>query len=86
MCGQIAGVPSAAVHRSMNWMTEVWSDTSEVTQPPRVHGEISSSGTRKPSPDGSGTGASEGSRWNSPAVPAGGTGGGTWSNWPSFSS
>jgi hypothetical protein len=37
-------------------MTEVWSETSEVTQPPRVHGETSSSGTRNPRPVGSGTG------------------------------
>jgi hypothetical protein len=33
MFGQIAGVPSASVHFSRNWMTEVWSQTSEVTQP-----------------------------------------------------
>ena len=54
MFGQIAGLPSASVHFSRNWITEVWSETSEVTQPPRVHGEISSSGTRKPRPTGSG--------------------------------
>ncbi len=55
MLGQIAGVPIACVHFSRNWSTEVWSDTSEVTQPPRVHGEMRISGTRKPKPTGSGT-------------------------------
>src|SRR5260370_42467576 len=56
MVGQIAGAPSASVHFSRNWITEVWSDTSEVTQPPRVHGERRTTGTRKPRPTGSGRG------------------------------
>jgi hypothetical protein len=92
MFGQIAGVPIAVVHFSRSCSTEVWSDTSEVTQPPRVHGEISSSGTRKPRPTGSGwvtprlASVPEVSAKNSSVVPAGATGGGTWSNCPSFSS
>ncbi len=82
----------AAVHFSRNWITEVWSETSEVTQPPRVHGEISSSGTRNPSPTGTAwvtprvVRPPDASLKNSSVVPAAGTGGGTWSNWPSFSS
>ncbi len=79
MFGQVAGVPRAAVHVSMNRRTEVWSKTSELTQPPRVHGDMTSMGTRKPSPIGTP------SRY-SPAVPGGATGGGTWSKKPSFSS
>jgi hypothetical protein len=92
MFGQVAGVPSAAVHFSTSWITEVWSATSEVTHPPRVHGEIRISGTRKPRPTGTGcvrpalASAPVGSKKNSSFVPVGGTGGGTWSNCPSFSS
>ncbi len=63
----------------MNRMTEVWSKTSESTQPPRVHGEMAIIGTRKPSPTGV-------PLTNSPVVPAAGDGGGTWSKNPSFSS
>jgi hypothetical protein len=34
---------------------EVWSKISELTQPPRLHGEITTIGTRKPSPIGPAT-------------------------------
>jgi len=36
----------------MNWISEVWSNTSEQTQPPLDHGEMTSMGTRKPRPYG----------------------------------
>jgi hypothetical protein len=62
--------------RSISRMTEVWSYTCESTQPPRLHGEITYSGTRGPSPYGrprssaasyfSSPGA--GWRWYSPSV------------------
>ena len=81
---------SAPKRVSMKRSSEVWSKTSELTRPPRLKGEITSSGTRKPSPMGPATpAASEGSGLtlrNSPAVPGGGTGGGTWSKKPPFSS
>ncbi|MCW0448147.1 hypothetical protein NB706_000981 [Xanthomonas sacchari] len=32
--------------------TEVWSNTCEFTQPPRLHGDTTSIGTRGPSPTG----------------------------------
>ncbi len=90
MLGEIAGLPNAPVHFSRNWSTEVWSETSEVTQPPRVHGEISSSGTRKPRPTGAGAvrpyPVKSVPLTNSSASPGAGTGGGTWSKPPSFSS
>ncbi len=35
---------------SMNRMIEVWSKTSEQTQPPVLHGEITVIGTRTPRP------------------------------------
>ena len=38
--------------RSMNRMIEVWSKTSEQTQPPLLQGETTSIGTRWPSPYG----------------------------------
>ena len=47
--------------------------------PPRLHGEATIVGTRKPSPIGS-------PLTNSFAVPGSGTGGGTWSKKPPFSS
>src|ERR1700744_5238211 len=37
---------------SMNWPTEVWSNTWEFTHPPRLHGEITYIGTRAPRPHG----------------------------------
>ncbi len=69
---------------------EVWSKTSEATCPPRLKGDSTSMGTRKPMPTGPRMPlASAGSVFwvrYSPGVPAGGTGGGTWSKKPSFSS
>ena len=52
MFGQVAGVPSAAVQVSRKRSTEVWSKASELTQPPRLHGETTIIGTRKPRPIG----------------------------------
>src|SRR3984957_5295313 len=89
MFSQCAGLPISAVHFSRNWITEVWSETSEVTQPPRDHGEMSISGTRNPRPVGSGIGGMTldvVSVEKSSGVPAGGTGGGPVETWPSFSS
>lgn len=79
MLGQVAGVPRAEVHVSMKRRTEVWSKTSELTQPPRVHGDITIIGTRKPRPMGVPS-------MYSPGVPGGAIGGATWSKKPSFSS
>jgi hypothetical protein len=39
-----------AKRRSMNRMSEVWSNTSEQTQPPLLHGETTIIGTRMPRP------------------------------------
>src|SRR5882757_5495167 len=67
------------VQRSRKRITEVWSATSEFTQPPLLHGETIVIGTRGPSPIGS--------PWtNSNGVFGGGIGGSTWSKKPSFSS
>ena len=79
MFGQVAGLPIAVVHFSRNWITDVWSNTSELTQPPRDHGETTTIGTRKPRPMAV-------PLTNSSVVPAGGDGGCTWSKKPSFSS
>src|ERR1700712_2989763 len=35
---------------SKNCRVEVWSNTSEFTQPPRLHGDAITNGTRKPRP------------------------------------
>src|SRR5579863_3978332 len=69
---------SAPKRVSKNRSSEVWSKVSWHTKPPRLHGETTSSGTRKPNPIGPlSPSASDGSglavRY-SPAVPAGGTG------------
>ena len=69
---------------------DVWSKTSDATCPPRLKGERTSIGTRKPMPIGpavplASSGSGETVRY-SPAVPSGATGGGTWSKNPSFSS
>src|SRR5579875_201750 len=49
-----------------------------------LHGEMARHGTRNPAPIGQ---LGSPATWtNSPGVPAGGVGGGTWSNRPSFSS
>jgi hypothetical protein len=64
---------------AMNRVIEVWSKVWEHTYPPTVHGEITSIGTRMPSPIG----------WPSKcssACSGPGSGGGTWSKYPSFSS
>lgn len=79
MFGQVKGLPRWAAQVSRNFTVEVWSNTSEATYPPRVHGETNSIGTRGPNPYGV---VPE----NSPAVPGSGRGGRTWSNFPSFSS
>ncbi len=80
-----SGTPNT---REQNRRTEVWSKTSEQTYPPRVQGETTIMGTRKPSPMGF-------PELISPAVETvdspsasevGGTGGGTWSKKPPFSS
>ena len=75
---------------SRNRSSEVWSKVFEHTKPPRENGEITSIGTRKPNPIGPrmppamlGRGSTV--RY-SPGVPGGGTGGGTWSKKPPFSS
>lgn len=52
MFGQVAGLPRAAVQVSRKRSTEVWSKTSELTQPPRLQGEMATIGTRKPRPIG----------------------------------
>ncbi|HEX4830889.1 MAG TPA: hypothetical protein VH478_07340 [Trebonia sp.] len=60
----------------------------EYSQPPALNGEMTSAGVRKPRPIGPAMPpAADGSvvRY-SPAVPAGATGGGTWSKKPPFSS
>jgi hypothetical protein len=50
MCGSFT-----PKRRSMNRMIEVWSNTSEQTQPPLLHGEIARNGTRGPRPYGPST-------------------------------
>src|SRR5882757_10545052 len=35
---------------SMNWITEVWSNTCEQAQPPRLQGDTTKHGTRAPRP------------------------------------
>jgi hypothetical protein len=76
--------------RSSKRKVEVWSNTSLHTQPPRVLGDITRAGTRKPSPIGpaipAATLGSGDAVTHSPGVPSGAVGGGTWSNRPSFSS
>jgi hypothetical protein len=61
----------------------VWSNTSLDTQPPVLHGDTTSVGTRKPSPIGPAmppvSGGSGLTVIHSPGVPAGAVGGGTWS-------
>src|SRR5262245_46611699 len=43
---------SSANRDSMNLMSDVWSQTCELTQPPLLHGEMTIIGTRIPSPYG----------------------------------
>jgi hypothetical protein len=67
---------------SMNRTIDVWSNTWEHTQPPVLHGDTTSIGTRWPRPYGPGTWFSPGAGWNSsPAMstvdePCAGDGGG----------
>src|SRR5438132_11985313 len=75
---------------AMRRRNDVGSNVSEHTNPPRLKGEMTNVGTRKPSPMGPRIpSASLGSvpidRY-SPGVPGGGTGGATWSKKPPFSS
>ena len=76
---------SVSISRSV----EVWSKVCEATYPPRLNGEMTRAGVRKPRPIGPAMpDAAAGSvpvRY-SPAVPAGAVGGGTWSKNPPFSS
>src|SRR5512146_316837 len=89
MCG--SGTPK---RRSMNRMTNVASNTSEQTQPPRLHGEITSIGTRGPRPYGlvtnpvaPGKSSRSVETVEPPAAgPDAGNGGTRWSKNPSFSS
>jgi hypothetical protein len=76
------------VNFSRNRSTEVWSNGVEQTNPPVVQGETMMHGTRKPGPTGRSppTVCGEFLVTISSGVPGGATGGGTWSNSPSFSS
>src|SRR5215469_3822913 len=85
---------SAPNRVSKNRSSEVWSNKSELTNPPRPKGERMSIGTRKPSPIGPviaglpttvGSGTA-GRVTYSPGVPGGAVVGGTWSKNPPFSS
>src|ERR1700730_12130470 len=81
---------SAPKRRSTRRSVEVRSNTLEETKPPRLKGETTSIGTRKPSRTGPRTPSpgdgSVGPVTYSPAVPPGAVGGGTWSKKPPFSS
>jgi hypothetical protein len=77
-------VSCTPVSSSRNWSTDVWSNCSVATNPPTVHGETMKHGTLTPPPIGQ-FGWPD-SCTNSASVPAGGSGGTTWSNSPSFSS
>src|SRR5881398_2055492 len=74
---------SAPKRRSQNSSGEVRSKTCELTKPPRLNGETTSIGIRKPSPIGPripcATAGSGSTVTNSPGVPGGAVGGGTWS-------
>lgn len=66
---------------SRNFRVDVWSNTSLDTRPPQLHGDITSTGTRKPSPIGPAIpdaplGSGE-AVTHSPGVPSGAVGGGT---------
>src|SRR5215831_5527485 len=78
----------------MNRISDVWSNTSELTQPPLLQGEMTIIGTRTPRPYGplaycvlpAKISFTSGTVDNPCAREAGGVGGTTWSNRPSFSS
>src|SRR5262245_4381638 len=75
-------------------MSEVWSNTSELTQPPLLHGETTHIGTRTPRPSGPLSYTSLPPKissllptFDSPCSrDSGGVGGTMWSKKPSFSS
>jgi len=75
---------------SMKRNCEVWSKVSEQMAPPRLNGEMTRRGTRKPRPIGPSMPRASAGRGStdrySPSVPGGATGGSTWSKNPSFSS
>src|SRR5206468_8934832 len=81
---------STPKRRSRNSSVEVRSKVSEQTKPPRLKGDATSIGTRKPNPIGPRTpSAADGNGSTvtySPGVPGGAVGGGTWSKKPPFSS
>src|SRR5437660_12905750 len=79
---------SAPKRRSRKRRIDVWSKVSEETSPPRLKGEITSAGTRKPRPIGPAIPFAAAGRTcrYSPGVPGGAVGGGTWSKKPPFSS
>src|SRR5213076_2031647 len=83
-------VTSTPKRRSRNSSVEVRSKVSEQTKPPRLKGDATSIGTRKPNPIGPRTpSAADGNGSTvtySPGVPGGAVGGGTWSKKPPFSS
>ena len=78
----------------MKRMIEVWSNVSELTQPPVLHGEITVIGTRMPESVGPAASPSlavvelvvEPHRRRPARAPTLGYGGTTWSKKPSFSS
>src|SRR5215470_17816963 len=80
--------------RSMSWTMDVWSNTWEQTQPPVLHGDTTSIGTRWPRPYAPGPCFAEPANRSGPtstvdapcAADDGGYGGTTWSKKPSFSS
>ncbi|CFB28199.1 Uncharacterised protein [Mycobacterium tuberculosis] len=83
------GTPNRA---RINFNCEVWSNVSETISGPRLYGEMTMQGTRKPRPSGPrmapdpGTASMLGTVTNSPGVPGGAVGGVTWSKKPPFSS
>src|SRR5256885_1484482 len=77
--------PAEAKREANSLSGEVWSSVPLYTKPPLLNGETTSIGTRKPRPMGSVAGTAP-VVTNSPAVPAGGVGGLTWSKKPPFSS
>src|SRR5882672_7368695 len=83
------GTPNRA---RMSFNCEVWSNVSWTISPPRLHGEMTRQGTRKPRPIGPRmpaepvTALMSGTVTYSPGVPGGAVGGATWSKKPPFSS
>src|SRR5579864_135843 len=83
---------SAPKRVSKKRSTDVWSNKSDDTKPPRLNGERISMGTRKPRPIGplmapvSAGFTTGGAVMYSPGVPGGAVAGATWSKNPPFSS